>query len=214
MSGTTANCEEFEPPPLKPESDRLDDYLQCDEIIDWSAPAIVAAARGATCKFESDFDKAKCLYQWVRDNIPHSCDAGHEMVTCRASDVLQLQTGTCFAKSHLLAAMLRAVGVPTGFCYQRLRYDRASSAMILHGLSGVFLASLGRWIRLDPRGNKAGVDAQFRLDREQLAFPTNAALGELLYPTVFVEPLPSVVDCLTTSATVSEALARLPESID
>lgn len=86
--------------------------------------------------------------------------------------------------------------------------------MILHGLNGVYLESLGRWIRVDPRGNKAGVDAQFRLDREQLAFPTNMALGEVLYPTVFVEPLPCIVECLATSASVSEAMERLPESIN
>lgn len=85
--------------------------------------------------------------------------------------------------------------------------------MILHGLNGVYLESLARWVRVDPRGNKAGVDAQFRLDREQLAFPTNMALGEVLYPTVFVEPLTCIVECLAMSASVSEAMERLPESI-
>lgn len=50
-----------------------------------------------------------------------------ETVTWRASDVLRRGTGLCFAKAHLLAALLRAVGVPCGLCYQVLRCDASSS---------------------------------------------------------------------------------------
>jgi hypothetical protein len=216
-TGNTENsrCLKNTPPPLRPEACRLDSYLVCSEIIDWRTPAIVASARSIAAEAESDVDRTKRLFEWVRDQVPHSCDAGHETVTCRASDVLHLRTGLCFAKSHLLAAMLRAVDLPAGFCYQLLRYDDGPNArMILHGLNGVYLPSIGQWFRVDPRGNKQGVDAQFRLDCEQLAFPTNTAAGEALDPTVFVEPLPSVVSCLTTSASVQDALKRLPGSVD
>jgi len=41
-----------------------------------------------------------------------------DVVTCSASEVLREGTGICFAKSHLLAALLRAVGIPAGLCYQ------------------------------------------------------------------------------------------------
>lgn len=41
-------------------------------------------------------------------------------VTCSASDVLQHRSGICYAKSNLLAALLRKEGIPTRFCYQRL----------------------------------------------------------------------------------------------
>jgi len=214
MSEKDAECEEPVYLPLCPESEHLDEYLSCNEVVNWREPAIISRAKELTCGAASDVDAAKSLFEWVRDNIAHSCDARHETVTCRASEVLELRTGLCFAKSHLLVALLRSVGIPAGFCYQRLRYGEDSSRRILHGLCGVYLKSLGRWIRVDPRGNKQGVDAQFRLDREQLAFPSRAALGEVLFPTVFVEPLPSIVKCLTASASVSEALARLPDSID
>ncbi len=106
------------------------------------------------------------------------------------------------------------MGIPAGMCYQVLRYDESSDRLVLHGLNSVYLASLGRWIRVDARGNKDGVNAQFSVDREQLAFPVDPALGESTCDTVFVRPLPSVVDCLTSSATVTELMANLPQSVD
>ncbi|MEN6407102.1 MAG: transglutaminase family protein [Thermoguttaceae bacterium] len=196
-------------PPFWPASDRLDDYLADSDVIDGHAVDIVSLVNRLTADGGSEVDRAQRLFGWVRDNIPHSCDVRHQTLTCRASDVLRLRTGMCFAKSHLLVAMLRAIGIPAGFCYQWLRYNEQSADMILHGFCAVHLKSLGRWVRVDPRGNKPGVDAQFRLDREQLAFPTNPALGEAICPVIFAEPLPCVVNCLTTAASVDEALARL-----
>lgn len=57
---------------------------------------------------------------FVRDQIRHSADYRPNPVTCKASEVLRHGTGYCYAKSHLLAALLRANGVPAGLCYQRL----------------------------------------------------------------------------------------------
>lgn len=98
-------------------------------------------------------------------------------VTCRASDVLKYRTGYCFAKSHLLAALLRANQIPAGFCYQRLTMDDPPAQeqndrnlrCTLHGLNAVFLPGIG-WYRVDSRGNREGVDARFTSPQEQLAF--------------------------------------------
>lgn len=38
---------------------------------------------------------------------------------------------------------------------------------------------LDRWIRLDARGNKENVHAEFSLDEEMLAFPVRSELGEV-----------------------------------
>ena len=40
-------------------------------------------------------------------------------IACRASEVLALGHGLCFAKSHLLVMVLCFAGHPTGFCYAR-----------------------------------------------------------------------------------------------
>lgn len=198
---------------LIPDSRSHHDYLEPTDLIDWQTPEIRRAAEALVAGKPSDIEKARCLYEWVRDEIPHSADAGHETVTCRASDVLRHRTGICYAKAHLLAALLRATSIPAGLCYQRLRCDASSERLVLHGLNGLYLASLGRWIRVDPRGNKVGVDAQFRLDREQLAFTIDPALGETTFPVVFARPLACIVTCLRTHQTVTDLLANLPDSI-
>jgi transglutaminase-like putative cysteine protease len=89
-------------------------------------------------------------------------------VTCRASEVLQHKTGYCFAKSHLLAALLRANQIPVGFCYQRLSIDDNGAPYSLHGFNAVYFPEVG-WYRVDARGNKEGVTAQFTPPQEQLA---------------------------------------------
>ncbi|WP_054693742.1 transglutaminase-like domain-containing protein [Geotalea toluenoxydans] len=179
------------------ESENLDDYLVSDPVVDWKTPVVQQAAFHLTRSLSDDVEKARCLYEWVRDTIPHSNDAGIDLVTCTASEVLQHATGICFAKSHLLAALLRAVNIPAGFCYQVLRLDPpVNNQLVLHGFNGIHLPSLGRWIRIDPRGNTGGIDAQFSLEAEQLAFSMDPAAGEFIYDTIFAAPAPSVVDRL------------------
>ncbi|MBI2949982.1 MAG: hypothetical protein HYY23_20300 [Verrucomicrobia bacterium] len=46
---------------------------------------------------------------------------------------MEHRAGFCYAKSHLLAALLRARGIPAALCYQRLAFDAAGSAFCLHG---------------------------------------------------------------------------------
>jgi transglutaminase-like putative cysteine protease len=198
---------------MKPETSDLDRYLEASEIVDWRSPEIIALAQDLTGGLETDVEQAMRLYQWVRDEIPHSKDAGHEVVTCRASDVLRQRTGICYAKSHLLAAMLRAVGIPAGFCYQVLRKDPPYQGTEVHGLNGIFLRGLGRWIRVDARGNTGPINAQFDLEREQLAFAVDPGRGEFTDETVYVEPLPVVVKCLQRFCCRSEMWAHLPTSL-
>ncbi len=78
---------------------------------------------------------AQACFEWVRDEIFHSFDYQMNPLTWHASDVLQHKTGYCFAKSHLLAALLRANQIPSGFCYQRLSIDDKGAPYSLHGLS-------------------------------------------------------------------------------
>jgi transglutaminase-like putative cysteine protease len=109
-------------------------------------------------------------------------------VSISASDTLAHGTGLCFAKAHLLAAVLRSQGIPTGFCYQRLTDDGVT--FMLHGLVAVFLD--GNRHRQDARGNKPGIDAQFSLGEERLAWPVRPALGERDYHRIFAAPSPRV----------------------
>lgn len=151
---------------------------------------------------------ARC-FAFVRDEIAHSWDYQRNPVTCRASDVLQHGTGYCYAKSHLLAALLRANGIPAGLCYQRLAVGEVGPPFCLHGLNAVYLQAFG-WYRIDARGNKPGVAAVFTPPQEQLAFPVLAP-EERDLPEIWPAPLPQVVASLTVYATVQDVAAHLPD---
>lgn len=195
---------------MKPVSNNLSQYLAVTPVIDWNVAIVTDKATQLTANLQDDVAKAKYLFEWVRDNIPHSKDIDANAVTCSASEVLEVGTGICFAKSHLLAAMLRAVGIPTGFCYQVCVSDDSKA---LHGLNGIYLASLNRWIRVDPRGNTGEIDAQFDLTAERLAFPPNPALGEFVYEEIWANPVPEVVEVLTKFNSRRQMWQHLPTAI-
>lgn len=184
-------------------------YLASSAVIDWHTPRVRALAQRLRGGLDEPLAIARTLFEWVRDEIPHTVDAGLDPVSCTASGVLELGTGFCFAKSHLLAALLRANGIPAGLCYQRLSIDDRGPPYTLHGYNAVHLPGHG-WYRLDPRGNRPGIDAQFAPPLERLAFPARLP-GEHSFAAIWAEPLTVVVNALLTHRT-REALCRnLPD---
>ncbi|GHO46548.1 transglutaminase-like domain-containing protein [Ktedonospora formicarum] len=179
------------------ESTRIEDYLDEDEVVDYSHPLIQAEVRDLSAGTESEIERIHRTFEFVRDMITHSWDAQNPRVTCNASEVLEHRTGICYAKSHLLAALLRAQGIPVGICYQRLTLgETPESGYALHALNAAYISSLNRWVRIDARGNKPGVQAEFSLDQECLAFIVRPELDEIDYPTIFAHPQSVVVDVL------------------
>lgn len=187
----------------------MEEYLQASEVIDWQHSTILEVAQKIASGHQSSEAIAKACFEWVRDEICHSYDYQMNPVTYRASDVLQYKTGFCYAKSHLLAALLRANSIPAGFCYQRLSIDDKGAPYSLHGFNAVYLAEVG-WYRVDARGNREGVDAQFAPPQEQLAYKIQLP-GEADFPTIFPEPLQVVVEALQTQKTWDEMLLNLPD---
>lgn len=184
-------------------------YLTASKYIDFEAPEVAAKAAWLACGAASELDLVKRCFEFVRDEIRHSWDYRLNPVTCKASDVLRHGTGYCYAKSHLLAALLRANGVPTGLCYQRLSVNDAGAPYSLHGLNAVYLKEHG-WYRLDPRGNKPGITAEFCPPREALAFAIREP-AERDLPEIWAEPLPAVVNVLQTYFDVAEVIEHLPD---
>jgi transglutaminase-like putative cysteine protease len=184
-------------------------YLQQSEIINWQHPAVLAKAAELAAGLPDKTEIARRCFIFVRDQIRHSWDYCQNPVTCRASEVLEQATGYCYAKSHLLAALLRANNIPAGLCYQRLSQGDSGPPFCLHGLNAVWLEGYG-WYRIDARGNKPGVDAQFCPPMEQLAFRLQPP-EEVDLPEIWPEPLAMVVQVLTTYATVEEVYKNLPD---
>lgn len=128
-------------------------------------------------------------------------------MTCKASDTLLFVTGYCYAKSHLLPALLRANGIPTALCYQRLTIT-TQPPYCLHGLNALYLKEHG-WYRVDARGNKTGVNAEFCPPMEQLAFAI-VRDGEEDFTELYSKPHPSVIDTLTRYQTIEQVFDNLP----
>ncbi|MGW0394373.1 transglutaminase-like domain-containing protein [Streptomyces sp. NPDC003042] len=187
-------------------------YLAADEAIDHDHPFVLETSDALWTATGDARAYAEVAFDFVRDTVPHSADSGDLRVTWRASDVLSTRNGICYAKSHALAALLRAQGIPAALCYQRLTDDEGSNPAV-HGLVALRLPGSARWSRVDPRGNKPGVDARFSLDREQLAFPVRPELGEIDYPELYAAPHPAALKALQESVDRPELWRNLPTAL-
>lgn len=183
---------ELERPALQLQAEPVGRYLGADTVIEADHPDVIAVGKRLRDQHPDDVDLARAAFDWVRDRIAHAYDAHDHRVTLTASQVLAAGVGLCYAKSNLLAAILRSQGIPTGLCYQRL--GDPEDGHVVHGLVAVHLD--GAWHRQDPRGNKDGIDAQFSLGTEQLAYVIDEAKGERDYPRVYVSAADEVVNAL------------------
>lgn len=183
----------------------LSEYLKSDAIVETAHPGVRELAVKLRAESENDEDFAARAFNWVRDNIDHSVDVGDPRVTITSGEVLTQRVGLCFAKTHLLVAIMRAAGIPAGFCYQRLRHN---GSFALHGLMAVYLHDA--WHRQDPRGTKA----EFSIRGEKLAYQVDAGQGEVDYPEIFASPVPVVVQALAGSTdALALSSAGLPEAL-
>lgn len=163
-------------------NENLNEYFKETPSINFSHPLIEAKIKELQEKSDSQIDYIKNAYEFVRDKITHSWDVKAKVVSKNAAEVLKNGTGICWTKSCLLAALLRGNGIPAGISYQKLtRADDDSDGYIIHALNTVYVPELQKWIRLDARGNKATVHAQFSLEEEKLAFPAREEYAEIDY---------------------------------
>ncbi len=199
---------------IKPLTEHIEEYIKEDEIIDYSNEVIVKLAEELYEQSGNETEYIRAAYEYVRDHISHSADINEDIITCSASEVLKAGHGICFAKSHLLAALLRYKSIPTGFCYQKLILDdETAPVLIYHGLNGVYVKEYEKWIRLDARGNKEGVDAQFSPDNEQLAFPIRSEMGEKDDLTVYPNPDVKVLEKMRRNKTRTNLWDDLPTEL-
>lgn len=230
-----------------PETDDLGRYLEDTITIDWQTPAVMDCARrvlaGAPTTAEA---RVEGLFRFVRDEIVHSFDLEPETaerfaarsvegfppafvrrsIAGRASEVLALGHGLCFAKSHLLAALLRFAGHPAGFCYVKLVDDEKPGRFVLHGFVAVRWQPTGSWILLDPRGNRGAVGepvgpgapraiaSECRFEAPySLAYVPDPERGETFLPFIYKRPGKRIVDFLERVPDEKTLRRSLPDSI-
>lgn len=139
----------------------LTEYLEATYFIDCDTPSIKVYAAAQCHGKQSELDRAVALYYAVRDDIrydPYSMQDEREGL--RASSVLKKKAGFCVPKAILLAAVLRAQGIPArpGFADVRnhLSTQRLSALMdtdlfVYHGYVEIFLNH--RWVKATPAFN-------------------------------------------------------------
>lgn len=151
--------------------EELSAYLSPTRFIDSAHESVRRFALEAIGDANSDPEKARRLFLAVRDAArynPYAISADPD--SYRASATLAAKEGFCVTKAILLAAALRAVGVPCrlGFAdvtnhlaTERLVELMGTNVFAFHGFCEVWLA--GRWIKATPTFNaslceKFGVD--------------------------------------------------------
>ena len=198
-----------------PVSNVMADYLKPSKYIDWENTDVLRTAHCLTEKSCDDISVVKALYHYVRDEIKHSWDIQDKRVTAKASEVLREKVGICWAKSNLLAALLRAKGIPAGICYQRLTFgDTPDTGYCIHALNAVYLETPDKWVRIDARGNKDGIHAEMLLEKEQLAFTIRPEFDEIDYEEIYDEPVSITMEVLEKSTdALYMYLHSLPERL-
>ena len=199
-------------PDPKPERPDLDDYLKSDDIIDFDDSSIEEASEQLIEGLKDNISKAQAIFEFVRDQIFHSFQISATSVTLKASEVLDKGHGICYAKAHLLTAMMRAAGIPAGLCYQIIR-DESDDRLVVHGLSAIYIEEIEKWIRLDASKGIEEINTFIDFDRELPGLTVNTEIGEQDDPTIYILPSKQVIKALRKSQTVDELRNNLPDKI-
>lgn len=187
-------------------------FLQESKYIDFSSPIIAKKAKQLFRDAESDLEKAKIAFLFVRDEIPHSFDINAQVITAKASDVLYYKTGICHAKANLLPALLRSQGIPAGMCFQHITLaDDDSRGYCVHCYNAIFVNR--RWVKVDARGNKKSVSAQFSLGKPILAFSNRQNYDEYFWPGIYANPHAETMKILENASCLQDVSDNIPDYV-
>ena len=147
-SGTSSASREMEVDP--------ENCLQPTDFIDAANPAIIACVAALGIDTLPPPERARILFEFVRDEIRYEFMAKLGKDEYVASRILADGKGFCVQKAILLCALGRAAGIPTALELSDLR-DHTLPAKIVsavgtnimyhHGLNAFHLS--GRWIKAD-----------------------------------------------------------------
>lgn len=157
-------------------------------FIDATHPAIVAAVDELDIRRSPPMERARRLFELVKDRVRYEFSAKMSEEEYVASYVLAAGRGFCVQKAVLLAALGRAAGVPTALVLSDLR-DRSLPAWVTealttdvmhhHGLNAFWLD--GAWVKVDASlspdvvERKRYRDVVFAPPKDALLAPTTLA---------------------------------------
>ena len=136
-------------------------HLRSSNFIDSDSEAVRDFARQASQEFLDDVGRVIALYRTVRDQIIYDPYVDlSDPRSYRASDVLKSGRGYCVGKASLLAAVVRAIGIPARVGYADVRNHMTSPQLYAlikgdifrwHSYADIFLD--GSWVKATPAFN-------------------------------------------------------------
>ncbi len=141
--------------PAQEDKEDLSLFLRATRFIDSDHPGIAKKALELTKDCNTEDEKAKALYEFVRDSYNDSrCES------FIASEVLECGGNSCRQRSILLAALCRTVGIPARLHLQRVTIkdwktedgEIIKNYTFAHGITGIYL--VGRWSLYESVGNE------------------------------------------------------------
>ncbi len=183
-------------------------YLEQCEIIDHGHNEIIRCAQ--ELRVSAPLLTAINCFRFVRDQIHHCRDIHTDKMPLSASQTLAELTGFCYAKSHLLTALLRQNGIPCGLGYMRLVDPKTESGYSLHCFNNIYLEPYG-WSRADTRGSKNGIKPDFDPPGETLTHYPDLYQGEYFLQGNFHRPLPCVLDAYGKAKNINVLRHQLPD---
>ncbi|MBN1594202.1 MAG: transglutaminase domain-containing protein [Candidatus Coatesbacteria bacterium] len=127
----------------------LQEYLEASPYIQSDDPKIIEIARSVAGAEDNLYKKAILLREWVSENISLK---DYSVAFASAREVAEQRRGDCSEHGVLLAAILRAAGIPAR-CVVGLVY--ADGAFYYHLWNEAYISS---WIPLDAAMRKGGND--------------------------------------------------------
>ncbi|HUX98856.1 MAG TPA: transglutaminase family protein [Candidatus Deferrimicrobium sp.] len=138
----------------------MEEYLRPTYYIDAESKLIVNLANELVTKQRDAVEKAKSIFYWTRDKIsydPYSFSTAK--VDFKASRIVKRARGWCVQKAVVLAALSRAVGIPSRLHFAdiknyqitpKLKKEMGTDLFIFHGYTELYL---NKWVKATPAFN-------------------------------------------------------------
>ena len=187
-----------------------ENYLVESAYVNYNNPNVQREISSLLTNCKSSTEYLTKAFLFVRDHISHSVDKAEKTIISRsASDALKNKHGLCFAKAHLLCALLRAVKIPCALSYQTII---SPSIRFIHGLCAYLDTNTHSWVHIDPVNKNDKFEA-FKAGHEWLYYRPSKKLTIINHPELYTDTHPAIKHYLEKHSTLSDALEELPESL-
>lgn len=139
-----------------------EEYLLPTYFIDSDSETVTNLAKSLVKDLTEDIDKAKAIFYWVRDEIrydPYAFSLDNK-ADFKASAIIKKGASWCVPKACVLAALSRAVGIPSCLHFADIRNyqitdklfeEMGTNVFVFHGYTELFIN--GKWIKATPTFN-------------------------------------------------------------